>query len=133
VLGAVGIGNGDFTVTGRSQTYFGDASFYNQILNNTQVSDDMRLRRGNGNREVLLFDFPAIKLSSGSPSVGGKNQDVMIQAGFTAIKHATLEYTISVERSWYLPVHLSRSSGFPKAGAGNQRNINRIFNDVRHG
>jgi hypothetical protein len=103
VLGAVGIGGGQFTVTGQLQTYFGDASIYNQILNNTQVSFDMRLGRKDGNRETLLFDFPAIKLSSGSPSVGGTNQDVMIQAGFTAIRHVPLGYTVSVGRFWYLP------------------------------
>jgi hypothetical protein len=57
VLGAVGIGNGEFTVTGQLQTYFGDASVYSQILNNTQVSYDMRLGRKDGNRETLLFDF----------------------------------------------------------------------------
>jgi hypothetical protein len=85
------------------QTYFGHASVYNQILNNTQVSYDMRLGRKDGNRETMLFDFPAIKLSSGSPSVGGKNQDVMIQAGFTAFLHATLGYRMSVGRFWYLP------------------------------
>jgi hypothetical protein len=28
------------------QTYFGDATIYNQILNNSQVSYDMRLSRG---------------------------------------------------------------------------------------
>jgi hypothetical protein len=27
----------------------------------------------------------------------------MIQAGFTAIKHRTLGYTVSVGRFWYLP------------------------------
>jgi hypothetical protein len=42
----------------------------------------MRLGRSDGNRETLLFDFPAIKLSSGSPSVSGKNQDVMIETVF---------------------------------------------------
>jgi hypothetical protein len=103
VLGAVGVGNGQFMITGQLQTYFGDATIYNQILNNTLVSYDMRLGRADGNRETLLFDFPAIKLSSGSPSVGGNNQDVMIQAGFTAIRHVTLGYTVSVGRFWYLP------------------------------
>ena len=63
----------------------------------------MRVGRKDGNRETLLFDFPAIKLSSGSPSVGGTNQDVMIQAGFTAIRHVPLGYTVSVGRFWYLP------------------------------
>jgi hypothetical protein len=80
-------------VTGKLQTYFGDASVYNQILNNTLTSFDMRLGRSDGSRETLLFDFPAIKLSSGSPAVSGKNQDVMIDAGFQAVMHATLGYT----------------------------------------
>jgi hypothetical protein len=102
-LGAIGVGNGEFTVTGKLQTYFGDASVYNQILNNTLTSFDMRLGRSDGNRETLLFDFPAIKLSSGSPAVSGKNQDVMIDAGFQAVMHATLGYTMSVGRFWYLP------------------------------
>jgi hypothetical protein len=80
------------------------------LLRHHQVSYDMRLGRANGNREALLFDFPSIKLSSGSPSVGGKNQDVMLQAGFTAIGHATLGYTVS-GRFWYLPTFLRRRVG----------------------
>jgi hypothetical protein len=32
-----------------------------------------------------------------------ENQDVMIQAGFTAIRHVPLGYTVSVGRFWYLP------------------------------
>lgn len=103
-IGAVGTGNGEFTVTGKLQTYFGDATVYNQILNNTQVSFDMRMGRSDGNRETILFDFPAIKLSSGAPSVSGKNQDVTIDAGFTAYMHATLLYTVSASRFWYLPI-----------------------------
>jgi hypothetical protein len=63
----------------------------------------MRLGRSDGNRETLLFDFPAIKLSSGSPSVSGKNQDVMIETVFQAVMHATLGYTMSVGRVWYPP------------------------------
>ncbi|WP_316234667.1 phage tail tube protein [Bradyrhizobium sp. SZCCHNR1020] len=102
-IGAVGIGNGEFTVTGQLQTYFGDASVYNQILNNTKVSFDMRVGRADGNRESLLFDFPAIKLSSGAPAVPGKNQDVTLQANFQAIMSATLGYTVLVTRFWYLP------------------------------
>jgi hypothetical protein len=63
----------------------------------------MRLGRSDGNRETLLFNFPAIKLSSGSPAASGKNQDVMIQANFQAIMHATLGYTMLVQRFYYLP------------------------------
>ena len=37
-LGAIGIGNGEFTVAGKLQTNFGNASVYSQILNNTLTS-----------------------------------------------------------------------------------------------
>jgi hypothetical protein len=102
-IGAVGTGNGEFTVTGKLQTYFGDPTVYKQVINNTLVSFDMRVGRLDGNRESLLFDFPSIKLSSGAPAVSGKNQDVTIDASFTAIMNATLGYTVSVSRYWYLP------------------------------
>jgi len=102
-IGAVGIGNGEFTVTGHLPTYFGDASVCNQVLNNTLTLFDMRLGRADGHRGTLLFDFPSIKLSSGAPTVPGKSQDVMIQANVQAIMHAALGYTMSVSRIWYLP------------------------------
>lgn len=103
-LGAVGTGNGEFTVTGTIESYFGDKSIYDKVVNNTLTSFDMRLGRSDGNRESILFDLPSIKLSSGAPSVSGKNADVMIQAGFTAFMSATLLYTISIGRFWYLPI-----------------------------
>lgn len=102
-IGAVGIGNGEFTVTGSLNTYFGDKSIYVKIIDNMRTSFDLRVGRKDGNRESMLLDFPTIKLSSGSPSVSGKNADVMIQAGFTAYMDPTLGYTMSVTRFWYLP------------------------------
>lgn len=102
-LGAVGIGNGEFTVTGALNTYFGDKSVLDKVIGNTLTSFDIRFGRTDGNKEKLVFGFPSIKLSSGSPSVSGKNADVMIQAGFQAIKDATLGYTVSVGRYWYTP------------------------------
>ncbi|MCK1322151.1 hypothetical protein IVA94_14870 [Bradyrhizobium sp. 156] len=103
-IGAVGTGNGEFTVTGQLETYFGDPTIYQKVINNTLTSFDLRVGRSDGNRESLLVDFPSIKLSSGSPAVSGKNQDVMIQAGFQAIMDATRLYTVSVGRFWYLPI-----------------------------
>lgn len=103
-IGAVGTGNGEFTVTGTLETYFGDATIYGKIVNNSLTSFDMRVGRQDGNRESYLFDFPSIKLGSGSPSVSGKNADVTIQGGFTAFMDATKLYTMSVGRFWYLPI-----------------------------
>jgi hypothetical protein len=103
-LGAVGIGNGSFTVTGSLETYFGDKSVYDKVINNTLTSFDMRVGRQDGNRESMVFDLPSIKLSAGAPSVSGKNADVNIPGTYTAFMHATLLYTMSVSRYFYLPI-----------------------------
>lgn len=102
-IGAVGTGNGEFTCTLGLNTYFGDKSILDKIMNNTLTSFDIRLGRQDGNKENYVFDFPSIKLASGSPAVSGKNQDVMINANATAFMHATLGYTVSCGRFWYLP------------------------------
>ena len=103
-IGAVGTGNGEFTVTGSLNTYFGDPTIYQKVINNTKTSFDIRFGRTDGNRESLLIDLPSIKLSGGAPSVSGKNADVMIDGEFTAFMDATKLYTISVGRFWYLPI-----------------------------
>jgi hypothetical protein len=63
----------------------------------------MRLGRADGNRETLLFDFPAIKLSSGLAfcrrQESGRRDPGRIQGD----THATLGYMVSVGRFWYLP------------------------------
>lgn len=74
-----------------------------KITNSTLTSFDTRLGRTDSNNETLVFDFPSIKLSSGSRSVSGKNADVMLNASFQAIRDAMLGYTASVGRFWYLP------------------------------
>jgi hypothetical protein len=102
-LGAVGIGDGEFAVTGTLSTYFGDKTVLDKIINNTLTSFDIRLGRTDSNNETLVFDFPSIKLASGSPSVSGKNADVMLQANFQALRDSTLGYTASVGRFWFLP------------------------------
>lgn len=102
-IGAVGIGVGELSVTGTLETYFGDATVYAAVVNNTKTSFDLRLGRADGDRPTVVFDLPSLKLSGGSPNVSGKNADVMLSAPFQAFRDATLGYTISVGRFWYLP------------------------------
>jgi hypothetical protein len=103
VSGIVGTGNGEFNVTGTLDFYFGDKTVLDKVVNNTLTSFNIALGRNDGNKEGYMFDFPSIKLSSGSPAVSGKNSDVMITAGFQAIMDATLLYTASICRFWLLP------------------------------
>lgn len=101
-IGAVAIGTGEFAVTGTMDFYFGNTSIYEAVLSNTAVSLDFRVGRGDGNKPALLFDLPRVKFASGSPSVQGKNQDVRMSAGYQAIRHPTLLYTMHVGRYWFL-------------------------------
>lgn len=103
VSGCVGLGNGEFNVTGKVEFYFGDKTVLDKVTNNTLTSFNCALGRNDGNKETYMFDFPSIKLSSGAPSVSGKNADVMIDANFQAIADATLLYTASITRFWLLP------------------------------
>lgn len=100
-LGAVGTGNGEFDVTGTLNTYFGDKSILDKVYANSETSFDVRLGRADGNKETLLVDLPRIKFSSGSPSVQGKNQDVMVDGKYQGLRHATLGYTLGIGRFWY--------------------------------
>lgn len=102
-LGVIGVGDGEFNVSGNLNFYFGDKSVLDKLMNNTLTSFDIRVGRTDSFNESLVFDFPSIKLASGSPSVSGKNTDVMINASFQAFRDATLGYTASVGRFWYLP------------------------------
>ncbi|CAH1658718.1 conserved hypothetical protein [Hyphomicrobiales bacterium] len=102
-LGAVGIGNGEFTVTGTQEFYFGDKSVYEKVLANAPSNFTMVLGRQDGARQSILVDLPRLKYATGAPAVSGKNDDVMLSANFQAIRHPTLGYTMAVQRFHYLP------------------------------
>jgi len=101
-IGAIGVGDGEFTLTGTINTYFGDSTFYTLLLNNTATSYDFRVGRPDGNKETYVFDMPRVKFTSGAPAVPGKNQNVMLPLGFQALRDPTLTYSLHVQRHWYL-------------------------------
>lgn len=101
-IGAIGVGNGEFALTGTLNTYFADLTYYNILLNNTVTSFDFRVGRQDGNKETLLFDCPRIKFSAGAPSVPGKNQNVMLPLSYQGLRDPVLGYTLQTTRWWYL-------------------------------
>lgn len=103
VLGSVGVGNGEFGVTGDLTTYFGSAAVYAQVLSNGVSSFSTLVADDDGDQAGYMFDVPRIKFSAGAPSVEGKNADVMINGTYQGIKHPDLGYTMSVTRFWTLP------------------------------
>lgn len=92
---------GDCEVTGTLSTYFGDLSQYQRILNGTEVPVSLKLQ--DGYNHVYIYEMPRIQFTEGSPAVSGKNADVTLDAKFQALKHATLGYTIQLQRFFYIP------------------------------
>lgn len=95
-LGAVDIGVGEVGITGSLNTYFDDKTLVEQVVNNTETSLDMRFE--DSQSHVMLFDLPRVKYAEGSPSVPGKNDDVVANLTYQAIVDETLGYTIKVQR-----------------------------------
>lgn len=102
-LSAVGIGNGEFAANLTLNSYFGDKTVLDKLLANSLTSVYFTIGRTDSNNESYLFDFPSVKLTAGSPSVSGKNADVMLPAQAAAIIDSTYGYTAAVNRFWYLP------------------------------
>ncbi len=102
-LSAVGVGNGEFAANLTLTSYFGDKTVLDKLLANSLTSLYFTIGRTDSNNESYLFDFPSVKLSAGSPSVSGKNADVMLNAQAAAILDSTYGYTAAVNRFWYLP------------------------------
>ncbi len=95
-LGAVSVGQGEFSVTGALQTYFDDKSLAQDVINNTETSYDTIFQ--DDTAHTTLFDMPRIKFSEGSPEVPGKNDDVTINLQYQAILDETLGYTANLMR-----------------------------------
>ncbi len=96
-LGSIGIGAGEFSVTGNINLYFEDKSYLEDVLNNTERSLDIRFT--DGANKTILIDMPRLKYSSGFPAVPGKNQEVLINLGFQSIlESANSLYTMQIQR-----------------------------------
>lgn len=86
-MGLVGVGTGQFRVTGTLSVYFEDATIYNKLVNNTATSLMVVFEK---NATAYTLQLPKIKLSGGTPAAGGINQDVPLEAEFTALKDTVL-------------------------------------------
>lgn len=98
--GAIGIGVGRANISGSLSTYFGSSALLAKLRANTATSYDFRLQDPSGTK-AYIFDMPRIKFSGGNPEVSGVDTDMMIELGFTAIRHPTLGYTIQAQRVEY--------------------------------
>ena len=74
-----------FEVSGSMLAYFPTTALYEDMLANTSRALEVLASNAAG---ALTFQLPAIKLTGGTPPIGGQNTDVMVELPFMAQKGA---------------------------------------------
>lgn len=96
VVGAAGIGAGRAEVTGSVTAYFADNTLLAKVLANTASSIDFVSADALGNG--YLVDIPKVKFATGGAPVPGVDQDIVQELNFQGLKHATLGYTLHIQK-----------------------------------
>lgn len=94
---SVDIGAGRCVVTGSLRFYYGNNAILTRIRNNTASSYMLRVTDPGG-AKAFLVDVPRIKFTGGDPQVPGIDQDRILEAPFQGLRHATLGYTLHMQR-----------------------------------
>ena len=95
VMGLVGIGVGDADISGKISTYFGSKDLYEKFINNTASSINFRVNK-DGRADV--FTFPRVKFMDGKVNASARNQDVMAELGFQALRDPTTATSFQIDR-----------------------------------
>ncbi len=82
-VGAVDIGSGDCQVEGTLETYFGSNALFAKLISGEVGSINLRTTKA---RQAIIDAIPRATFTTGAPSAGGKNQDVMLSLSFQASK-----------------------------------------------
>lgn len=81
--GPAGIGAGRCVITGSIEAYFGDLALYNAFYDHDDVA--LSLTLGSVTGEKYTISLPKVKLTNGTISTPGNDQDVMAAMDFQAI------------------------------------------------
>ena len=90
-----GIGLGRTNVTGNIEAYLLDRTFFEKYLNFETVAISFRATLG-GNS--YLFDFPAVKFTTGEAPTSGNDADVLVNVEFTAKRDPVSGYMIAINK-----------------------------------
>ena len=101
-LANVGIRNGEVALGGTLKAYFNDTALLSKVINDTETSIMFKAGQSSDNKNAYVFDIPRVKLT-GTSEISGKNSDRMFDGRYDALRHATLGYTVSIGRFFYLP------------------------------
>jgi len=90
-----GIGLNRFNATGTIEAYFRDRALFERYINFTETSVSFRATLGG---DSYVFDFPAVKFTSGEVVAGGNDQDVLTSLEFEAKRDATDGFMAAITR-----------------------------------
>lgn len=80
-VGAVELGVGECAVSGTVEAYFGSNAYLAKLIAGTVSNISARAQIDN---QALILGLPRVTFTGGSPSTGGKNQDVTIPLAYQA-------------------------------------------------
>jgi hypothetical protein len=95
-LDSAGIGSGRFAVTGTMNAYFEGGGLYDKFLSHEDLSLSFLLGTVAGSR--YLVSLPKVKITSGTITAGGNDQDVMANLNWQAIYDGTADATLQITR-----------------------------------
>lgn len=94
-VGMVGVGVGSCQINGTLRAYFGDETLLDKYLANTATTINVRVAK---NSQAQIYTLPNVKLSSANTNASARNQDVVQEIGFTALKDTTTGTSFQIDR-----------------------------------
>lgn len=92
----VGIALSRLEVTGEAELYFQDNAEYTKYLNATSFSMSFRVEDSAG--QAYIFTLPNVKYETGEVVAGGLDQDVFQRSTIRAIRDATTDSMIQIDK-----------------------------------
>jgi hypothetical protein len=96
-LEGIGVGTGNFTVTGSMTVYFKNRAVYDKYLNNESVALSFILGEEGGKQ--YKFTLPKIKFSNGQVLAENQGADLMCNMQYQAIFSSQINGTLRIERA----------------------------------
>lgn len=94
-LGNASIGAGRIDCNGTITAYFLSKDLYEKYVNGTESSFSFKVEKDS---QAYIITFPRIKYNEDTVNAEGNDTDVMENLGFQAIRHATYDCTIQIDR-----------------------------------
>lgn len=95
-LANIGIGAGRCMVSGSIQSYFQNRTLLDKYLAFTTTALSFRAVDGLGNS--YLFDFPAVKFSTGANDTPGNDEDVVVNLEFMCKRDPVYDFMFGISR-----------------------------------